>query len=79
MTADPTDRLGPGAGARLGRLVEQAEREGPAPVTWTEAGPRPGEPSSWSDELGCLVAAVTGLVLVALTIVGLITVLRWAW
>ncbi|MET7963969.1 DUF6584 family protein [Micromonospora zamorensis] len=79
VTADPTDRLGPVAGARLGRLVEQAEREGPAPVTWTEAGPRPGESSSWQDDLGCLVAAVIGLVLVALTVVGLITVLRWAW
>ncbi|MET8552090.1 DUF6584 family protein [Micromonospora zamorensis] len=79
VTTDPTDRLGPVAGARLGRLVEQAEREGPAPVTWTEAGPRPEERSSWQDDLGCLVAAVIGLVLVALTVVGLITVLRWAW
>ncbi|TQJ22400.1 hypothetical protein FBZ33_2653 [Micromonospora sp. A202] len=79
VTADPTDRLGPVAGARLGRLVEQAEREGPAPVTWTEAGPRPEEHSSRWDALGCLVAGLTGLVLVALTVVGLITVLRWAW
>ncbi|WP_433651100.1 DUF6584 family protein [Micromonospora zamorensis] len=76
VTADPTDRLGPVAGARLGRLVEQAEREGRAPVTWTEAGPRPEEHSSLWDALGCLVA---GVVLVALTVVGLITVLRWAW
>ncbi|MET7818717.1 hypothetical protein [Micromonospora zamorensis] len=34
--------------------------------------------SRW-DALGCLVAGLTGLVLVALTVVGLITVLRWAW
>lgn len=78
VIADPTDRLGPVAGARLAQLVRQAEREGPAPVTWTEFGPRSAEPDSWRDALGCLVATVIGLVLVALTVVGLITVLRWA-
>ncbi|WP_330467465.1 hypothetical protein [Micromonospora zamorensis] len=35
--------------------------------------------ASLNAALGCLVAGVTGLVLVALTVVGLITVLRWAW
>ncbi|MFG3558499.1 DUF6584 family protein [Micromonospora sp. NPDC047557] len=79
VIADPTDRLGPLAGARFAQLVRQAEREGPAPVAWTEVGPRSGEPDSWRDMLGCLVAIVIGLVLVALTVVGLITVLRWAW
>ncbi|MGC4750395.1 DUF6584 family protein [Micromonospora sp. DT201] len=78
VTVDPSDRLGPLAGARLRRLVEQAEREGPAPVAWTEGGPRPGEPSSWRDGLGCLVAAVVGLTAVALAVVGLVTVIRWA-
>ncbi|GGO18905.1 DUF6584 family protein [Micromonospora parathelypteridis] len=78
VTADPSDRLGPLAGARLRRLVEQAGEEGPAPVTWVDVGPRPGEPSSWLDELGCLVAAVFGLIAVALAVVGLITVIRWA-
>ncbi|WP_406069419.1 DUF6584 family protein [Micromonospora sp. NBC_01638] len=78
VTGDPTERLGPVAGARLGRLVEQAGQEGPTPVAWTEGGPRPGEAGSWQDDLGCLVAAVIGLILVALTVVGLITVIRWA-
>ncbi|MEU8165427.1 DUF6584 family protein [Micromonospora sp. NPDC049004] len=78
VVADPTDRLGPVAGARLAHLVAQAEREGPAPVVWTDLGPRSGEPDSWHDALGCLVTTVIGLVLVALTVVGLFTVLRWA-
>ncbi|MFG1869817.1 DUF6584 family protein [Micromonospora arborensis] len=78
VTTDPSDRLGPLAGARLRRLVEQAGQEGPAPVAWTEVGPRPEEPSSWRDGLGCLVAAVVGLIAVALAVVGLITVIRWA-
>ncbi|MEV4764566.1 hypothetical protein AB0J89_18280 [Micromonospora chokoriensis] len=41
------------------------------------SGRRPGEPSSWRDELGCLVAAVVGLILVALTVLGLVTAIRW--
>ncbi|MEU8217772.1 DUF6584 family protein [Micromonospora taraxaci] len=76
VTADPSGRLGPVASGRLARLVEQAEQGG-AGVTWTEVGPRPGGPSSWRDELGCLVAAVVGLVLVALTVLGLVTAIRW--
>ncbi|MFI7595820.1 DUF6584 family protein [Micromonospora sp. NPDC049359] len=77
VTADPSARLGPVAGARFARLLEQAGRYGP--VTWTDEGPRPDEPSSWRDGLGCLVAAVIGVVLVALCVVGLATVLRWVF
>ncbi|MDG4839052.1 hypothetical protein O7631_21250 [Micromonospora sp. WMMD967] len=76
VTADPSGTLGPVASGRLARLVEQVEQGG-AGVIWTDVGPRPGEPSSWRDELGCLVAAVVGVVLVALTVVGLVTVIRW--
>ena len=78
VTADPTDRLGPAASARFARLVERAGKDGPAPVAWTDAGPRPGEPSSWLDALPCLVAALIGVLFLALTVIGLITVLRWA-
>ncbi|MEU0551089.1 DUF6584 family protein [Micromonospora sp. NPDC005979] len=77
VTVDPSVRLGPVAGARFARLLEQAGRYGP--VTWTDDGPRPEEPSSWRDGLGCLVAAVIALVLVALCVVGLVTVLRWVF
>ncbi|WP_435206907.1 DUF6584 family protein [Micromonospora sp. bgisy143] len=75
VTTDPSGRLGPVAGARFARLLEQAGRD--EPVTWTDDGPRPEEPSSWRDGLGCLVAAVIGVVLVTLCVVGLVTVLRW--
>ncbi|MEH1167363.1 DUF6584 family protein [Micromonospora sp. CPCC 205539] len=78
LHADPTDRLGPTAGARFARLVEQANEEGPAPVDWTEVGPRPQAPGSWRDEVPCLLAAVLGLLGLALAGVGLVTVLRWA-
>ncbi|MEU5781323.1 DUF6584 family protein [Micromonospora lupini] len=77
VTADPTDRLGPMAGARLARLVRQIERQGPFAVAWTEDGPRAGPPGSWREAGGCLVVVLSGLVLVALTVVGLITVIRW--
>jgi hypothetical protein len=78
VNADPTDRLGPVAGARFARLVEQAGQEGPAPVTWTEVGPRPQFPGSWRDDLPCLLAAVIGLTVIALAILGLVTLIRWA-
>ncbi|MFG1650258.1 DUF6584 family protein [Micromonospora sp. NPDC049275] len=78
MIDDPTDRLGPVAGARLARLVRQIERQGPFVVAWTEDGPLAGAPTSWREARGCLVTALSGLVLAALTVVGLITVVRWA-
>ncbi|MCO1594228.1 hypothetical protein M8C17_03540 [Micromonospora sp. RHAY321] len=76
VDADPTDRLGPVARARFGRLVEQAGREDR--VAWTEAGPRPESPDGWRDALPCLVAALIGLVVLALAVLGLVTVIRWA-
>ncbi|MEV8515893.1 DUF6584 family protein [Dactylosporangium sp. NPDC051484] len=78
FNTDPADKLGPRASARLARLIEQAGQEGPAPVAWTEAGPRPQSPGSWRDELPCLLAALVGLIVVTLAVLGLITVIRWA-
>ncbi|MET7707455.1 DUF6584 family protein [Micromonospora sp. NPDC005413] len=79
VATDPTDRLGPVAGARLGQLVDRARQEDPSLVDWTNVGSRPAEPSSWRDELGCcLVTAVIGAILVTLIVLGLITVIRWA-
>ncbi|MFF4879934.1 MULTISPECIES: DUF6584 family protein [unclassified Micromonospora] len=77
VNADPTDKLGPVARARFGRLVEQAGQEGQGPVTWTEAGPRQ-VPGAWSEALPCLVATVIGLIVLTLTVLGLVTVIRWA-
>ncbi|BCJ75845.1 hypothetical protein CS0771_53890 [Catellatospora sp. IY07-71] len=78
VNADPADELGPVAGARFARLVEQAEQEGPAPVAWTEVGPRPQFPGSWRDEMPCLVAAAVGLIVVGLAVFGLVSLIRWA-
>ncbi|GAB3829011.1 DUF6584 family protein [Dactylosporangium cerinum] len=79
VNTDPTDKLAPVASARLARLIERASQDGPAPVAWTEAGrPRPQFPGSWRDELLCLLAAVVGLIVVTLAVLGLITVIRWA-
>ena len=78
LRADPTDRLGPVARARFVRLVEQAGQDGPAPVSWTEAGPRRQFPDDWRDALPCLLAAIIGVILVALTVLGLVTAIRWA-
>jgi hypothetical protein len=78
VRTDPTDKLGPVASARFARLVERAGEEGPAPVAWTEAGPRPQFPGSWRDELPCLIPVVIGLIVVALAVLGLISVIRWA-
>ncbi|MET7668258.1 DUF6584 family protein [Micromonospora luteifusca] len=78
VSADPSDRLGPLAGARLRRLVEQAGQEGRAPTAGAKVGPGAGESNSWREDLGCLVAAVIGLIVVALAVVGLSTAIRWA-
>ncbi len=78
VNADPADKLGPVASARLARLIEQAGQEGPAPVAWTEVGPRPQIPGSWRDDLPCLLAAAIALMVIALAVLGLITVIRWA-
>ncbi|WP_327031318.1 DUF6584 family protein [Micromonospora ureilytica] len=76
MTTDPTDSLGPAARERFARLIEQAGQEGR--VTWAEAGPRPEGHDSWTDGLGCLLAWAIGLAVLALALIGLITVIRWA-
>jgi hypothetical protein len=78
LRADPADKLGPVAGVRLARLIEQAGQAGPAPVTWTDAGPRPQFPGSWREDLPCLLAAVVGLIVIVLAVIGLVTVIRWA-
>jgi hypothetical protein len=78
VKTDPTDKLGPVASDRLARLVEQANKENSAPVMWTETGPTTADSRSWTDDLPCLLAAATGLAFVALAVIGLITVIRWA-
>lgn len=78
LDADPARRLGPVGGARLARLVEQAGQEGPAPVTWTDVGPRPQLSASWREDLPCLLAAVIGLIFIGLAVLGLVTLIRWA-
>ncbi|GAA1874522.1 DUF6584 family protein [Asanoa iriomotensis] len=77
LRADPTDSLGPAGRSRLARLTERAEREGPAPVSWTDAGPRPEAPSSWRDGVPCLLAFIAGVIALGLAGIGLLTVIRW--
>lgn len=78
LHADPTPALGPLARERLARLIERAEREGPAPVEWTEAGPSPRLPGSWREDLDlpCLVAVLGGVLVVGLAGVGLVSMIR---
>ncbi|BCJ71221.1 hypothetical protein CS0771_07650 [Catellatospora sp. IY07-71] len=77
VISDPSPEVGPLAGARLARLVEQAEEESTAPVSWTEVGPRPEAPATWRDGLPCLLAGVMGLIMIGLAVLGLVTLIGW--
>lgn len=77
VNADTADHLGPVAGARLARLIEQAGAEGLGRVTWTENGPEPAPPGFWSVTFPCLVATAFGVSAVGLAVIGLVTVIRW--
>ncbi|WP_326561610.1 DUF6584 family protein [Micromonospora sp. NBC_01796] len=78
VNSDPTDKLGPMASARFGRLIEQTGKEGPAPVVWTEVGPRPQVSGTWIDDLSCLLTGVIAVIVIALAGFGLATLIRWA-
>ncbi|WP_410809418.1 DUF6584 family protein [Micromonospora sp. 067-2] len=75
---DPTAQLGPAARARFTRLVEQAGQDRQARLDWTEAGPRFQPPGSWRDDLPAVLAGLIGLTFVAMAILGIVTVIRWA-
>jgi hypothetical protein len=79
LRTDPVGRLGPVARERLAHLVEQAEQEKSVPVVWDEHGPRPQDSSSWRESLPCLIAWLVGLAFVGLAVIGLITVIKWAF
>jgi hypothetical protein len=70
--------VGPIARQRLADLVDAATVAGPAPVTWTDAGPVPQESASLGDELPCLLAALVVLVVLGLAVVGVVTLVRLA-
>ncbi|MEV4538523.1 DUF6584 family protein [Asanoa sp. NPDC049518] len=78
LVADPTDRLGPAARARLSRLIARAAGEPPGPVVWTASGPVPHDPPAPRlDVLWALAIAVPVIVLCGLAGLGLVTAVRW--
>ncbi len=80
LVADPTDRIGPAARARLNRLTTQAAGEPPGPVVWTAAGPAPADPAQpRRDAWWALAVAAPIFVLCGLAGLGLVTALRWVF
>lgn len=66
LRGNPSSSLGPVARARLDELAERAAAEGPAPVAWTEVGPRPTDKGHFLF-FGCGVLLILG----ALAVFGL--------
>lgn len=79
LSNDPAPQLGPEASARFARLIEQADQEGSAPVTWTDVGPRPQVSASWWEEWPCVLAMLAGLIVLGLAGLGLVTLIRWVF
>jgi hypothetical protein len=78
LRSDPSPHIGDHARQRLADLVQAANADGPAPVGWAAVGPRPLEPLSWRDSLGCLAGAFAALtVVVVLAVLGLIAVITF--
>jgi hypothetical protein len=77
VRSDPSQHIGDRARRRLAGLVQAANAEGPAPVGWVAAGPRPVLPGSWRDSVGCLAGAFAVLMVVVLAAIGLIAVIMF--
>ncbi|SCX49928.1 hypothetical protein SAMN03159343_2305 [Klenkia marina] len=82
--AGPEDAAGPAAHGRLVELRTAAEEATGGPVTWSTARPRssPGPATAGSRVGGALTATGCFLavaVVVALLVVGAVTVIRWIW
>lgn len=83
LRADPTKALGPLARQRLAGLVEQANREEPGKVVLTKVGPEHRPPTSAREKVravlafvGCALVVVGVLDIIALAVVGVITIYR---
>jgi hypothetical protein len=76
----PEDAAGPEAEARLVELRTAAEQATGGPVTWRadrpRADPGPTPLQSGLETAGCFVVVA---VLVALVVIGAVTVVRWIW
>lgn len=83
LRTDPTKALGPLARQRLAGLVEQANREESGMVVLTKAGPEHRPPTSARGKVrtvlafvGCALLVVGVLDIIALAVVGVITIYR---
>ncbi|GIF63619.1 hypothetical protein Ais01nite_16540 [Asanoa ishikariensis] len=80
LIADPMDRLGPVAKARLSRLTAQAADEPPGPVLWTASGPAPHDPAApRRDAVWALAIAAALIAVCGLAGLGLVTLVRWVF
>ena len=77
LRSDPSPLIGDHARRRLAGLVQAADAQGPAPLAWTAAGPRPVEPLSRRESVGCAGAALAGLMVAVLAVIGLIAIIRF--
>lgn len=75
--AGPEDAAGPWAHDRLVELRTAAETATGGPVTWrADRSPGPSRLASALGTVGCLVSTIA---LIALVVIGLVTVVRWIW
>jgi len=75
----PEDAAGPWARDRLVELRTAAEAHTGGPVAWRSDRPRPPGPSAVGSALGTAGCFVAVSVLVALVVIGAVTVVRWIW
>ncbi|SDO78880.1 hypothetical protein SAMN05660199_02611 [Klenkia soli] len=77
--AGPEDAAGRWAQERLVELRTTAEIATGGQVTWRADRPRPAGPSRMASLLGTAGCFVLAVVLVALVVIGVVTVVRWIW